>query len=323
MRAVVVNDLGMPATLVDVPVPDVQAGQVLVRVLAAGLNPFDNAIAAGMMTEMVEHDYPVVLGRDAAGIVEAVGEGVTGIAVGDAVVGHVLFAPPIKHGTLAEYAVLPAETVVPKPEALDFVTAAAIPLAGAAAVAAVEAVAPQPGEVVLVVGASGGVGSYAVQLATGRGATVIATGLPEDTDRLRGLGASFVVDYRDDLPTQVRTVHPGSVHALIDLVSRTPEALADHAALLEAGGRVASTIGAADIDVLAARKVTGTNIMATPVSEVVGPLLDQAANKSLTVDIGQLPTIAEALAGLQAVAAGQAKGKLVVRIAEDAEAAQR
>jgi NADPH:quinone reductase-like Zn-dependent oxidoreductase len=169
MQAVVVSSPGEAATVVEVPVPEVHAGQVLVRVLAAGLNPLDNAIAAGLMTEMVRHDYPVVLGRDAAGIVEAVGGGVSGITVGDAVVGHVLFAPPIQRGTLAEFAVLPAERVVPKPEGLDFVTAAAIPLAGAAAVACVDAVAPEPGETVLIVGASGGVGSYAVQLAAGRG----------------------------------------------------------------------------------------------------------------------------------------------------------
>ncbi len=318
MKAVMVSSPGAAATLVEIPAPDVQAGQVLVRVLAAGLNPIDNAIAAGMMTEMVGHEYPVVLGRDAAGIVEAVGDGVDGISVGDAVVGHVLFAPPIKVGTLAEYVVLPAEAVVPKPEGMDFVTAAAIPLAGAAASASVDAVAVQQSDTVLVVGASGGVGSYAVQLAAGRGATVIATGLSEDADRLRSLGASFVVDYRGDLAHQVRTVHPGGLDALIDLVSYSPDALADNAALLVAGGRVASTNGAVDTDALAARKVTGTNVMATPVSDVIGPLLELAATRVLTVDIGQVLPLHQAPEGLQALAAGEAQGKVVVRIADGA-----
>jgi NADPH:quinone reductase-like Zn-dependent oxidoreductase len=209
---------------------------VLVRVIAAGLNPLDNAIAAGMMTGMVEHDYPVVLGRDAAGIVERVGDGVDGISVGDAVVGHVLLAPPVKQGTLAEYAVLPSAAVVRKPDELDFATAAAIPLSGAAAVAAVDAIDPQPGEAVLIVGASGGVGSYAVQLAAGRGAIVIATGLPEDEDRLRDLGAGHVVDYRENLAEQVRRAYLGAVQGLIDLVSYSPDVLAEHASLLEEGG---------------------------------------------------------------------------------------
>ncbi len=83
---------------------------------AAGLNAIDNGIASGMMAGMLPHEYPLVLGRDAAGVVEAVGDGVDSVAVGDEVFGHVLLAPPIQAGTLAEYAVLPAASVVRKPE---------------------------------------------------------------------------------------------------------------------------------------------------------------------------------------------------------------
>ncbi len=93
----------------------------------------EDGIASGMMAGMLPHEYPLVLGRYAAGVVEAVGDGVDSVAVGDEVFGHVLLAPPIQAGTLAEYAVLPAASVVRKPEGLDFVTAAALPLAGAAA----------------------------------------------------------------------------------------------------------------------------------------------------------------------------------------------
>jgi NADPH:quinone reductase-like Zn-dependent oxidoreductase len=316
MQAVVVAGPDQEATVAEVPMPKASAGQVVVRVHAAGLNAIDNAIAGGMMRGMLEHEYPVVLGRDAAGVVEAVGEQVTEVAVGDTVVGHVLLAPPIKHGTLAEYAVLPAETVVKLPDGLDPLTAAAIPLAAAAAVACVNAVAPQEGEVVLVAGASGGVGSYAVQLAAQRGATVIATGLPEDADRLRRLGAAHVVDYRDDIAQQVRAVSTDGVDALIDVVSFTPDALSVHTALLRDGGRVATTTNAADADTLAARNLTGTNVMATPVAEIVGPLVEQAANGSLAVDIGQVVDLPEALEGLRAFATGHVRGKTVVRIAQ-------
>ncbi|TDO47799.1 alcohol dehydrogenase-like protein [Kribbella sp. VKM Ac-2527] len=93
---------------------------------------------------MLSHEYPLVLGRDAAGVVEAIGAGVDHVQVGDEVFGHVLLAPPVQAGTLADYALLPAASVTVKPAELDFVTAAALPLAGAAAVAAVDAISPEP-----------------------------------------------------------------------------------------------------------------------------------------------------------------------------------
>ncbi|HYH47929.1 MAG TPA: NADP-dependent oxidoreductase, partial [Acidimicrobiia bacterium] len=195
MRALYVPTAGAQPELGDLPTPTATDGTVLIRVKAAGLNPVDNAIAAGMMAGMMPHEYPLVLGRDAAGVVEAVGPGVEGITVGDEVVGHVLLAPPVQAGTLAEYAVLPAATVVAKPASLDFVTAAAIPLAGAAAAQAVEAIDPHPGQTVLINGAGGGVGSYAVQLLAAQGVTVIATASPDSADRLRKLGATSIVDH--------------------------------------------------------------------------------------------------------------------------------
>lgn len=111
---------------------------------------------------MIPHEYPLVLGRDAAGIVEAVGAGVDHVQVGDHVLGHMLLAPPVQAGTVAEFAVLPAASVNVMPEGLDFTTAAAIPLAAAAASTAVGFLgdAAAAGNVVLVNGASGGVGSY-------------------------------------------------------------------------------------------------------------------------------------------------------------------
>ena len=106
MRALHVPAAGEQPQLSDLPVPEVTEGTVLIRVKAAGLNGFDNAVAAGMLTEMLPHEYPLVLGRDAAGVVEAIGAGVDHVAVGDEVIGHVLMAPPMQAGTLAEYALV-------------------------------------------------------------------------------------------------------------------------------------------------------------------------------------------------------------------------
>jgi NADPH:quinone reductase-like Zn-dependent oxidoreductase len=104
MRALHVPEAGGHPQLGELPTPAATPGTVLIAVKAAALNPFDNAVAGGMLAQMVPHEYPIVLGRDAAGVVEAVGPDVDHVAIGDEVVGHILFAPPISAGTLAEFA---------------------------------------------------------------------------------------------------------------------------------------------------------------------------------------------------------------------------
>jgi NADPH:quinone reductase-like Zn-dependent oxidoreductase len=315
MRALHVPAAGEQPQLSDLPTPEVTEGTVLIKVKAAGLNAVDNAVASGMVAQMVPHEYPLVLGRDAAGVVEAVGPGVDHVAVGDEVIGHVLFVPPIQAGTLAEFALVPAAGVTAKPAGLDFVTAAALPLAGAAAVAAVDAIDPQPGQTVLVVGASGGVGSYAIQLLAARGATVVATGTAEDTDRLTTLGAHTVLDYTTGpVAEQVRATYPDGVDALIDLVNYTPDGLPLDA--VRKGGRVASSMGAADDKTLAAAGLSGSNIMAGPVREVVAALADQAAEGSLQVHVATRLPLDQATEGLATIAGGKAHGKIVVTFAD-------
>lgn len=147
MQAVHVPASGQQAALAELPAPTPGAGEVLIQVRAAGLNPFDNHIAAGWLEAMLEHRYPLVLGRDASGVVEAVGQGVTDVAVGDEVIAHVPFGP-VERGTLADHVVLPASSVAAKPAELDHVTAAALPLAAGAALTLIDAVDPQPGQVV-------------------------------------------------------------------------------------------------------------------------------------------------------------------------------
>ncbi len=316
MRAFNVPEAGAQPVVSDLPTPQVTDGTVLVRVKAAGLNAIDNGLATGMMAEMMPHAYPLVIGRDAAGVVEAVGAGVDHVAVGDEVIGHVLLAPPIQAGTIAEYALFPAAAVTPKPAALDFVTAAALPLAGSAASAAVEAVDPKSGQTVLVTGATGGVGSYAVQLLAARGVTVVATGTAADVDRLTALGATTVVDHTAATPVaeQVRAAHPDGVDALIDLVAYAPDGLPLSA--LSQGGKVASTLGAADEQALAGAGLTGTNIMASPVRETVEPLAARAADGTLKVDVTTVLPLEQAADGLATIASGSARGKIAVKISD-------
>jgi NADPH:quinone reductase-like Zn-dependent oxidoreductase len=314
MRALTLNGFGEPVSLSEIPVPEPGAGQVRVRVKAAALNPFDVAVAAGMLKGMSEYAFPVVMGRDAAGVVDAVGDNVANVAVGDEVIGHVLLGPVLGDGTLAEYALLPASALTPKPAGVDFVSGAALPLAGSAAHAAVEAVAPDAGHTILVVGATGGVGSYAVQMAAARGATVIATGLPEDAGRLRELGATHIVDYREPLLEQVQAIAPEGIQGLVDLFDRSPDDLAANAAVVRSGGHVASTLGAADPAVLAARNLNSTNVMASPIGELLNDLATKVASGALKVDVELVLPLEDAAKGLDVLAAGQARGKIVVKL---------
>jgi len=314
MRALNVPAAGEQPEVSNLPVPHVTEGTVLVRVKAAGLNPVDNRVAAGTMAGLIAHEYPLVLGRDTAGVVEAVGAGVTHVRPGDEVIGHVLLAPPIKAGTLAEYALLPAAAVTAKPAGMEFVTAAALPLAAATAYAAVEAVDPHPGHVILVVGAGGGVGSFAVQLLA-RTVTVIATGLPADADRLTGLGAAAVIDYTaGSVVDQVRAIYPEGVDALIDLVSHSAQELPLGA--VRKGGRVASTLSAVDEDVLAADGLSGSNIRGTATREIVAPLAEQVAAGNLKVTVSAVLALDEAADGLATIAAGKSQGKIVVKVSD-------
>jgi len=316
MRALHVPAEGQQPQLGELPIPAPAEGTVVIRVKAAGLNPIDNAVAAGMLAHFgLPYQYPVVVGRDAAGVVEAVGAGVDHVAVGDEVLGHVLLAPPISAGTLAEYAVLPGAAVTAKPAGLSFTDAAALPLAGAAAAQSVEAIDPQAGQTVLVNGASGGVGSFAVQLLAARGVTVIATGKASDVERLTALGASRVIDHTaGDVAEQVRAAYPDGVDALVSLYGMDPSATPIGA--VRAGGKVAGVAGVPDEATLAAAGLTGTSLMAAPTREVLAPLAEQAASGDLKIAVAAVLPLEQAAEGLGTLATGGAGGKIVVTIAD-------
>src|SRR6266545_1017891 len=196
MRAITLDELGtQPALRADLPAPTPAADEVLIRVRASSVNPVDAAIAAGRLKDMVEHEFPITLGRDYAGVVEQVGSEVTGFAAGDEVFGFIGAMDPTVHaGTWAEFIVVPdGVSIARKPVGVDLATAGAGALAAITAISAIDALALDQGDTLLVVGATGGVGSAAVQLAAAAGATVIAAALPEDEDYLRALGGADIL----------------------------------------------------------------------------------------------------------------------------------
>jgi NADPH:quinone reductase len=306
MRAVTVDAFdAAPAVRDDFPDATAAAGAMVVRVHASSVNPVDNAIVAGMLKEMVEHDFPVVLGRDYAGSVEQVGPDVTGYAVGDEVFGFLGAANPTVHdGSWAELIALsPEMSVAAKPSSLEFASAGAAPLTGITALAAIDALTLSEGETVLIVGANGGVGSFAVQLAARAGAKVVAPALPEDATYLRGLGVDELLDRDGDVAAAVREAHPDGVDALLDLVSYAPGAF-DSA--LRDGARVASSNGAAG------EGPGRVNLMAVPSGENLHRLAALLDDGTLQVHIHDTFKLERATSALQALAAEHVRGKLAI-----------
>jgi NADPH:quinone reductase-like Zn-dependent oxidoreductase len=206
-----------------------------------------------------------------------------------------------------------AANVALKPASLDFVTAAALPLSASAAMVAVEAIDPRPGDAVLVNGASGGVGSFAVQLLAARDAVVVATGTEADVERLIKLGATTVVDYtRESVAKQVRLNYPGGVHALINLAGHTADMVP--LAAVATGGKVVTATMAPDADTLAAAGLTGTSIMTRPNGETLRLLAEQVATGTLSVEIDTVLPLRQVADGLATLASGQAHGKIVITV---------
>jgi NADPH:quinone reductase-like Zn-dependent oxidoreductase len=312
MKAYALESSDRPARLVDIPKPGVGEADVLVKVRAASVNGIDVFQAMGAMTGMLEHHFPTVVGRDFAGTVEAAGLGFRGFVAGDDVFGFIPAAPPLKSGSFAEYvAGGPSLVLARKPAGLGFNEAAGLPLAGAAALDLLEAIAATEGDVVLIVGATGGVGSLAVQIAAARGLHVIATALPDQEEYVRGLGAAETIDYSaGGVADAVRSRYPAGIAALIDVINRK-ETLPELTSVVRPGGRVASLMNAVDAEQLAARSITGTNVMAAPTPDKLRLLAELAGSGALRVHIQASYPIDRADEALEAFKRGT-RGKIVV-----------
>jgi NADPH:quinone reductase len=256
---------------------------------------------------MAEHQFPVTLGRDYAGVVEQVGADVTGFSAGDEVFGFIpAMSPTVHDGSWAELIVVPEHmSIARKPDGADFATAGAAPLAGIAAVTAIDALEPAQGDTLLVVGAAGGVGSLAVQLAAAAGATVVAPALPEDEEYLRELGVTEVLPREVDVAAAVRDGYPDGVDALLDLVSYTP---GTYDAALKHGARVASLANAAGDG------PGRTNVMTVPTPDNLRRLAQLLDAGTLKVPVKRTYEVDRAGEALQALAGGHTQGKLAIRV---------
>jgi NADPH:quinone reductase-like Zn-dependent oxidoreductase len=308
MKTISIAEFNADPIARDVPTPVPADGEVLVDVEFASVNGMDAMTWAGYIEGMMPYELPITLGRDFSGTVSALGAGVEGLAVGDPVFG-MLMSMPLHAGTFAESITVPIWGLTKRPSGLDTKSAGALGLAGTAAKTAVDALAPTAGQTVLVVGATGGVGAIAIQLAKAQGATVIATAAtPEEVAFVRGLGADETVDYRGDLAAAVRALYPDGVDAVLHAAG-DGVALAD---VVAPGGRFASTLGVGP-DQLAGRDINATVVMAIPSSDTLTALAAAVADGTLRVPIGNTYPLDQVSQALKDFTSGTV-GKIAVAV---------
>ena len=306
MRALAFASRDDTLSVTDVPLAEPGPGQVRVVVEAASVNGIDAAVAAGYLWDMLPATFPVVLGRDVGGTVAEAGEGVTGFAPGDPVAG-VITGMTLGTGTIAESVTVDAGVLTARPAGVTSEQATAAGLAAVTAHDLIAALSLTATNVVLVSGATGGVGTYAVQLAAATGATVLATARPgEATGFVRGLGAAAAIDYTGDLAAAARAAAPDGVTAVVHAAGD----VAALGALLRPGGRLASALGAT-AEQAGPADVTVTGVMAVAEPAKFASLLASVAGGTLRVPVTRTYPLAQAA---QAVAdfGGHKLGKLVI-----------
>ena len=309
MKAVRIHEFGGPDKLVyeDAPKPEATEGEVLIQVTAAGINPVDAVIESGAFEQQGAHTLPLIPGWDVAGTVAAVGPGVSQFSVGDAVFA---FADARRNGAYAEYVLVTAATLAAKPMAVDFTGAASIPLAGTTAWQALfEQAKLTSGQTILIHGAGGSVGGFAVQFAKAKGATVIATATGDDVAYVQSLGADTVIDYKAE---KFEDKAQG-VDVVLDTISGDTQARSW--ATLRDGGILVSTLPGAEAPAdAAARGVIGKSFGAHPDAAALTEIARLVDAGQVKVRVGAVLPLPEAKQAQEQAASGHTQGKVVLSV---------
>ncbi|MEA2545549.1 MAG: NADPH:quinone reductase [Chloroflexota bacterium] len=311
MRAFAIDEFGQVGSVRELPEPVPGEGEVLVRVRAAGVSTTDLAVMSGMLKDYLEHKFPLVPGIDVSGVVERVAPGADGFHEGDEVYGFVQ-RPVMGLGTWAERVALPIGGIKSKPASLSHEQAAVIAHGALTAAAALDAVAASPGDRLVILGATGGVGSYATQLATKAGVHVIGVTRGDYADYGRSLGAAEVIDYTATEPVEaVHERYPDGIDGLIDLVG-IPELSTGFAGLVHSGGRVVSAIMPPDVEGLAARGVEGILANRMLAEHRFPEIAARIAEGEIRIPALQTFSFEDVSAALALQATRHVKGKLAV-----------
>jgi len=307
MKAIRVHAYGGPdqLRLEEAPQPKAESGKVLVRIHAASVNPIDFKLASGNMRQIMPINFPWIPGGDFSGVVEEVGSGVTGLKKGDAVYGDASGG-----GAYAEFYAGPASMIAPKPRKLNDVEAASIPLAAQTAWQGLfDHGRLERGETVLIHGAAGGVGTFAVQLAHWKGAKVLATASPSNADYLRSLGADTVIDYK---ATPFESVAK-NVDLVLEMIGGDTQRRSF--GVLKPGGRLVATAQPPSAEEAARHKVEATMMSMQATTENLKKLAELIDAGKLKTTIGKTYPLAQAREAWTEIMSGHTRGKIVLEVA--------
>jgi NADPH:quinone reductase-like Zn-dependent oxidoreductase len=311
MKAIVVHEYGGPEVLKyeDAPRPEPKYDEILVRVIAAGVNPVDRVARSEKGAEFFHIKLPAIPGHDIAGLVEKTGAKITKFKTGDAVYAYIALG---KAGGYAEHVVATEREVALKPKSLTYVEAAAVPLVAETAwQALIDTAKLSAGQTVLIHGGSGGVGSFAIQIAKARGAKVIATASTANQDLLKQLGADTAIDYTKQKFEDVAK----DVDVVLDSVGK--DTLARSYGMVKKGGFIVSIAGRPDPAELEKYGIHGASISVEPNSRElseIGKLID---DKKIKVIVSQVFPLFEAAKAQEQVATGHTRGKIVLKVADE------
>jgi NADPH:quinone reductase-like Zn-dependent oxidoreductase len=309
MKAVIIHAHGGPEVLKleDVPRPEPKENEVLVRVIAAGVNPIDAIIREGTYAKEFGTHLPLVPGYDIAGVVEKTGAKITKLKAGDAVYGYVLWG-----GGYAEYAIATEGEVSPKPKSLSFVAAAAVPLVALTAwQALIDTAKLSAGQTVLIHGGSGGVGTMAIQIAKARGARVIATASAPNQDLLKELGADAAIDYTK---TKFEDVAK-DVEVVLDSVGK--DTLVRSYGVVKRGGFIATLVSRLEQAELDKHGIRGASIWVKPNADELAEITKLIEANKIKPVVTQMLPLAEAVKAQEQAATHHTRGKIVLRVADE------
>ena len=310
MKAAQIKEYGNVDALeiVDIQKPTAEKGQVLVAVKAASINPFDTIVREGLMKDMIPLTLPVTLGGDIAGVVEAVGEGVEGINVGDSVYGQANVVAG-NSGAFAEFAVTKSEQLARMPSSTDFTQAASLPLVGVSALQGlVEHLAIAAGQKLFIHGGAGGIGSVAIQIAKHLGAYVATTATGDGVSFVKSLGADEVIDYKaEDFATKLH-----DFDAVFELAGGAE--FDKCLAILKKGGRAVSMIAHADEAKVAELGITAISQQTHVTTEKLTELAKLVDQKVVTPQIEKVYPLDQVKEAFTARESGTVKGKIVLQI---------
>ena len=311
MKAIVVHEYGGPEVLKheDVPRPEPKDDQILVRVIAAGVNPVDGLIRSGMFAKYEKAAFPMIPGADIAGVVEKAGSKITKFRTGDPVYAYISLK---NSGGYAEYAVAAEGEASPKPKSLSYVDAAAVPVVALTAwQALIDTAKLSKGQTVLIHGGSGGVGSFAIQIAKERGAKVIATASTANQDLLKELGADVAIDYTK---TKFEDVAK-DVDVVLDSIGK--DTLARSYGVVKKGGFIVTLVARVDQAELDKYGIRGASLSVKPDSHELGEIGKLIDENKIKVVVSQTFPLADAAKAQEQVATGHTRGKIVLKIADE------